>query len=274
MTRTEWYIAAGLLTFGLTIAGCSPDITETEFYSRHPDPASLEPPALRSLGVASEGDFEVELLTRTDPHAGHNVLSVRASRAGAPVETATLQLQPVLDGVPSPWYAPSESTADEDGLLEVAGLFLQPKGPDQTWDVRLTLSAGASSAELAFSFAVVDSLWMQTFDVPSTGDAVFVSWVTPVRPTTGDADFEVSIHRRTAVGFERLENATLDLYPYMDMGAGEGHSTPYKAPVYATAGVYRGRVNFIMSGGWDMTVYVSIPGEPQQAVVFRGFTVY
>ncbi len=66
-----------------------------------------------------------------------------------------------------------------------------------------------------------------------------------------------------------LPQRPLDLYPYMDMGAGEGHSTPFLAPTHVGDGHYRGEVNFIMSGGWDMTVRMS-GGEE---VIFKGFTV-
>ena len=64
-----------------------------------------------------------------------------------------------------------------------------------------------------------------------------------------------------------------DLYPYMDMGGGDGHSTPYD-DFTAEDGRYRWMVDFIMSGGWEMTVTLTPPGESQQTFRFVGYTVY
>ncbi|NND69985.1 MAG: hypothetical protein HKN43_00240, partial [Rhodothermales bacterium] len=74
-------------------------------------------------------------------------------------------------------------------------------------------------------------------------------------------------------GFIPVTDAQIDLYPYMDMGAGEGHSTPFEKPVHIGDGEYRGMVNFIMAGGWDMTVYVQRPLSAPDTVLFQGFIV-
>ena len=58
------------------------------------------------------------------------------------------------------------------------------------------------------------------------------------------------------------------------MGADQGHSTPYEAPVHTSNGRYKGSVNFIMSGGWDMTVFIQHTDMARDTVKFNGFIVY
>ena len=71
-----------------------------------------------------------------------------------------------------------------------------------------------------------------------------------------------------------VDGATVELYPYMDMGGGDGHSTPHSGPEALDGGRYGWDVNFIMSGGWEMTVTLSPPGEVDRVATFIGYTVY
>ena len=75
-------------------------------------------------------------------------------------------------------------------------------------------------------------------------------------------------------GYEAYNAASVDLYPYMDMGGGEGHSTPFESPVFVRDGRYAGEVDFIMAGGWEMTVYLQLDQVEQHVVKYENFYVY
>jgi hypothetical protein len=90
----------------------------------------------------------------------------------------------------------------------------------------------------------------------------------------GNNTFEVAVHRWTGADFVPVSDATASLSPYMDMGGGDGHSTPFTPPQALGGGRYRASVDFIMSGGWEMTVGLARPGAPAATVRFLGFTVY
>jgi hypothetical protein len=256
------------------LVGCAPDITETDFYSLHPDPESTDNQDLLVLGTQVVGEVEVTLLARAEPHAGVNELLVQATRQGTAITNATVQAVPRSEGRVSPLEAPFAAVADEDGYLRVPAHFLQRKGTTQQWTVDISIGTPLEATRASFDLVVIDSLWMQEFVHDQTGDVYFVSWIEPQRPATGDASFELAIYRLAEDGFVGINDATIDLYPYMDMGAGEGHSTPFKAPRHTSGALYTGRINFIMSGGWDMTVRLRVGQSAEQVVVFRGFTVY
>jgi hypothetical protein len=60
----------------------------------------------------------------------------------------------------------------------------------------------------------------------------------------------------------------------MDMGGGEGHSTPFTPPFEPEAGLWRCQVNFIMAGGWELSMHILRPGVDRETVRFAPFTVY
>jgi len=263
-------VAGLLLAFSLT--GCAPDIAETDFYSLHPEEEAEA--VIQTLGTQTVGDVELTLLARTQPYTGYNRFLLQAMQAGQALDEATIRLVPTRDGQTVPLETPASVQADADGYLEAGAFFLQPKGTEQTWNVGVELEAPGMSVEAAFTVTVRDSLWMQTVVDPQSETTYYISWVQPARPTTGEDVLEIAIHQTTDSGFVPVENARLDLYPYMDMGGGEGHSTPYDAPTHEARGFYRGTINFIMAGGWDLTLFLEQSQGERDAVVFKGFTVY
>ncbi len=264
-------VAFGVL---ILVAGCAPDISETDFYSLHPDPDEVGPGTLVELGSETVDGVHVTLFAREAPHVGVNELYVRASEGGVVIDEATTSAVARVDSRSAPQQSSTAAKADDEDLLPVRVMFLQPKAESVQWQVEVRLGLGSKTVAAAFDVAVEDGLWMQELERPGDDSRYYVTWVAPVRPSTGDAPFELAIYRQTEDDFVPVEGAVLDLYPYMDMGAGEGHSTPYAAPVAVGGGRYVGKVNFIMSGGWDMTVYVQFGQDEQRTIVFGGFTVY
>lgn len=275
--RSGWHrrqraIGVALCMVALGLFGCAPDIGETDFYSLHPE-EEVESEVL-TLGTQTVGSWTLALKARTALHVGYNRLLIEAVQGDAPVEKATVQLTPRRQGQAAPLDAPVTVQADADGYLGVGAYFLQPKGDAQAWMIQMVLETQGQSVVADFDVTVQDSLWMQTLLHPETGATYYLSWVQPVRPTTGEDDLAFAIHEATTTGFVPVTDVQLDAYPYMDMGAGEGHSTPYEAPTHDANGLYRGQINFIMSGGWDLTLFIDHSSAPRDTVVFRGFTVY
>ncbi|MEM6646134.1 MAG: FixH family protein [Bacteroidota bacterium] len=261
--------AAAVLSLVLLTA-CAPDITETDFYQRHPDPSELEPPEAMTIAESTADGFTLTLAAREALHAGYNRVLVKVVEGEAVVPFATVQLRATLGDRTAPVDRASVGEPDEDGFVEAGVYFLQPKGEAQTWALELAVAAEGRTVQTTFEVAVEDALWMQALD---QDEPLYLSWVQPSRPVTGDDAYILALHRPTDTGFEAVTDAALDLYPYMDMGGGDGHSTPFAAPTHQAEGIYEGRVNFIMAGGWDMTVYVQ-RGSDRAEVLFDDFIVY
>ncbi|MBO6575688.1 MAG: FixH family protein [Rhodothermales bacterium] len=252
-----------LTLFGLSLVGCAPDITETDFFSRHPD----APVGDESVEVTSVQDGALELrVTAPRPlQWGHNLISLEAFAGGDPAgaeATVTPYFLVEGDRIPVPFDPVTLRSGDEPAVL----YLLEPVELDGRWVLDVVWQSAGSSGTRTVDVTVRPGLWVGT--VPGTGE--YLTWVRPTEPRTGQDVLELALHRFIEGRFQPVEGVPFDLYPYMDMGGGEGHSTPYAPPGSVGNGRYRGEINFIMSGGWDLTVYV---GANRTAVLFEGFEV-
>ena len=237
------------------MSGCAPDITETDFFSRHPDPMETEEGDV-VLAAHTEGDISIRVLSAEGLGWGFNPLLFETEGSVSELR-ATIFLDTGVSRIESPLGSTISGSEELVHLLD--------PGIDGDWILEISWTTTQGRFTARYPVEVAEDIWIQQVE----GQQTFVSWIAPGSPTTGSDAFEVAIHSFDGASFSPVTSATLDLYPYMDMGAGEGHSTPYLAPSHVGNGHYRGEVNFIMSGGWDMTVRM-LDGEE---VIFKGFTV-
>lgn len=260
------------------LAGCVPDGLTDYDYKQHQPPSTLpEETGNILIGEKQSGDVLVTLHIERGAHTGFNLLRVRLSRSStqAIIEEASVSFAATYlidDNIrETPVQNPATHQANADDFFEGGAFFLPAEPELGTFSIAVSFETNdGQSGTVGFPLEVKESLWMQR--VPASDGLYFVSWVNPVRPLVGENVFEVALHREE--DYHTITDATLDLYPYMDMGGGEGHSTPYEAPAHKKGGQYAGTVNFIMAGGWDMTVYIHRPNRAEESVLFSGYSVY
>lgn len=263
----------------LALAGCVPDgLTDFDFQELQPDPPADERTGEVVVGTASDGGVSVELRAeRGGPHLGYvrlgfAVTAGGAARTDARVTLAATPASGPAAGVPLPVERPAR--ADAGGVFRGAAFLLTTDTTARRFTLRATVETNGTTAEVAFPLDARNDLWMQPAGRLEESSPVLVSWVDPLRPVVGDNRYVVAAHRWTGSAFEPVDGAAADLHPYMDMGGGDGHSTPYGGFEALGDGRYAWDVDFIMSGGWEMTVTLAPPGEGERAAEFVGFTVY
>lgn len=240
----------------LVLAGCAPDITDTGFFQRHPDG---DPPSTEiALGPVQLGSRTVEVAATAPLAEGWNTLLLNGL-----VEHVDAVFRATTGDVSMPFPRP-QAVATESGTT--FDLFLlAPPAASGTWHLQFT--DGAATTTLPASVS-------RSWQVQRLADSTHtLSWYAPHRPRTGDDRLELVLHAFDGTRFAGVGNASIGIDPYMDMGGGEGHSTPYSPPTSAGDGWYAASINFIMSGGWDLTAHVERPGIPTDTVVFRQFEV-
>ncbi len=253
------------------LAGCAPNITETNFFQEHPEDTNLEEMPIQ-LGIIRDGNLTITLTAPDSLQVGTRKVWLEATMDGAPLSSGSFTLLPRwIAGtqiILSPLGETNLVPTDRSGYFEGTPTFIPPNGEEGSWQLEVTYEARGKSGQVIVPISIQPSIWVQYTDGYS------ISWVQPVRPVTGLDQIEFALHYLVNDRFLPLEDAIIDLYPWMDMGAGQGHSTPYEAPVHVQDGRYEGTVNFIMSGGWDMTVFIQRSGATQDTVTFKGFTVH
>lgn len=250
------------LVWLLSLAACAPDITDTGFFQRHPD--GNEPTNEVTLGTVSVAGQEVTLYAAEPLEEGWNTLRVEPG-------LAALNLRPVWRGaehdVESPFPTPAPVETDAGQTFDV--LFLTPPSISGTWELLLSTNGATAGNTSAMPVDVAPGWQVLRLSDP----AYTLTWYAPRRPATGDDRLELVLHHFDGTRFTGVPGASLALDPYMDMGGGEGHSTPFTHPVDVGDGWYAGTINFIMSGGWDLTVDVHAPDGPSETVQFSDFNV-
>ena len=243
----------------IMMVGCAPDITETDFFRMHPEPGDNAADDVVLLDH-SESGTRLTLMAEEPLGWGFNRFRVEAS-------DGWLSFSPMLvfETATAVWRSPIDAQVNSE-----AGVVYAVPPPDEegTWYLEVEGTTNAGPISVRKEVQVNEAIWVR----PDQNQGLLVAWVAPTAPRTGTDSFEVALYRYVNDQFEAVTNATLDLFPYMDMGGGEGHSTPFSPPTHIGAGHYRGDVNFIMSGGWDMTVRVTLDGTTED-IVFAGFTV-
>ena len=260
-----------ILSITLFLTGCAPSITDTDFFREHPTETDSED-SLVEFGVLTDRQLSIHLSAPDSLRLGSSLLWAEATVDGSPaVEGKIDVLARWVKGtriIPSPLGAVRLSRTDIPGRFEGAPLFVAPHNEKGHWQLQVTYTVGGESGEAILPLDVRSSIWIQNVD------GYYVSWIRPIRPVTGFDVIEFGLHRLVDDDFLAVEKAKIDLFPWMDMGAGQGHSTPYEVPEYIGGGRYKGSVNFIMSGGWAMTVFIEGVGAGKDTVYFNGFTVY
>jgi len=253
-------LALFLLLFAV---GCAPDIAETDFFSQHPDPDELTGSDVILLDH-SEAGTRLLLVSQGNLGWGFNAISIQESEGWTSLEPSL-----VFESATQVWRAPIESSIESSDDGDTAFVYAMPPPTEAgQWYLTVEGSTPAGQMALRVPVRVDEDIWMR----PANDLDVIVAWLAPLAPRTGTDTFELGLYRLEGNDYRPITDATLDLYPYMDMGGGEGHSTPYSAPTHVGSGTYSGMVNFIMSGGWDMTVHITLAGETRD-VLFHGFTV-
>ncbi len=251
--------------------GCAPNITETDFFREHPEDTNLEDTVLE-LAVIRDGNLTITLTAPDSLHVGTSRVWLEASMNGTPLSTGRFSFLPrwisETHMILSPLGAVSLLPMDKAGHFEGTPTFIPPNGEEGEWQLEVTYSVGGKSGSAIVPVRIQPSIWVQYTD------EYYVSWIQPARLVTGLHEIEFALHYFADHRFQPLEDATIDLYPWMNMGAGQGHSTPFEAPVHVQDGRYKGSVNFIMSGGWDMTLFIEHSDGAQDTVTFNGFTVH
>ena len=104
-----------LLMVALLLAGCAPDITETDFFSRHPEPSETSQGDLL-LAEHNEGAVSIRVLSTDGLKWGLNSLTVEAE--GISSLTTTAYLDPGSSRIESPLGGSSAGPEEPVHILD------------------------------------------------------------------------------------------------------------------------------------------------------------
>ncbi len=220
-------------------------------------------------GFATGSSSIVALYSESSLKTGYNKIyaAVYDSATGAAITDAHVSITPMMDMGTMIHSAPKEDPTEdivEGKWFKGAVVFIMPSNSTQFWEMHVHVhnhtAPGMPSGEVMFSgLSVADNSTKYKTLQASDGSRLYLSYIEPSKPIVGINDLEFTVHKRTdMMNFPPDESFTTTIYPWMPS---MGHGSPNNVdPVASGQGHYKGKVNFTMTGDWQIKVYLQKNG--------------
>lgn len=248
------YIA--LLLLAITMFSCSDDDTNPV--------KDTNEITLNSIVNKTSGDYTFDLLSEgTELEEGHNVFYIRATDNSGNSIANYISVNLMMDMgmmMHSTPFMTEVVTMNDKEYIKVDATFIMASAGG-TWFLTLKSETMNIDERIDYTVTATGNVKRFTFDEKS----YFVTLRSLDSPKVGMNDFIVSIHTRESM---MIHPAVTDLTTEVEMlmpSMGHG-SDGNVSPVHTENGVYAGKVNFNMTGDWQITLKLKrgdiMIGEP------------
>ena len=146
----------------------------------------------------------------------------------------------------------TEESIPSDKFWKAAIVFIMPSSAGK-WTLNMAFhnhkTDKEGEGELEVNVINPTTSVMKSF-MANDSTNLFVSLIQPTIPIIGLNNFEISIHKKDMMDFPAVNDYTVEIEPTMPS---MGHGSPNNVnPVNTTLGHYVGKVNFTMTGLWNV----------------------
>lgn len=208
-------------------------------------------------------DLNATVLVYSDEalFVGYNNLYIAVSDASQNlIKNASIVFKPKMQMPDMAHSSPvvNPSAIDEEmGLYKGAAVFIMPSGEMGSWTLELQITVGEVTASTTFDVNVItpEETRVQSF-VTDNNTKIFVALVSPSKPEVGINDFTLFVAKKESMmSFPALTGLSFEITPEMPT---MGHGSPNNVnPTSNNDGFYSGKVNFTMTGFWEVHLKIS-----------------
>jgi hypothetical protein len=146
----------------------------------------------------------------------------------------------------------TEESIPSDKFWKAAIVFIMPSSAGK-WTLNMAFhnhkTDKEGEGELEVNVINPTTSVMKSF-IASDSTKLFVTLIQPTTPKIGLNNFEISIHKKDMMDFPAVNDYTVEIEPTMPS---MGHGSPNNVnPVFTSMGHYVGKVNFTMTGLWNV----------------------
>lgn len=208
------------------------------------------------------GDATVKLYFHESAFVGYNEVAVRITNSSNTIiEDALVSFLPMMDMGTMMHSAPFENPTFDADMEAYMGTttFIMPSGMAGSWTFSVMVEINGQAAEkVTFAITVDTKTEAKLFNFVSAIDpseSYFVALKEPRSPMMGLNDFELMIYKRESMmSFPAATNLKIEIEPEMPS---MGHGSPNNEnPIHVADGLYKGKVNFTMTGYWKVNVKI------------------
>lgn len=261
LRRAGTLTAFALLIF--TLSSC--DVTN----SSDPEP-ELD---LVTIGSVTSDGYTISLESESTLETGANQLYWKVERDGDLVTPESITITPMMDMgsiMHSTPYQQPEVAPEDSRYFSNMAVFIMASGSMGSWSIGFEITLPNQEILTGGIPVEVENSWRLTSVRDDNDKIYFITWLHPRQPVTGNNTLGFMVHtRESMMNFPPVENAELEIYPYMDMGGGSGHSTEFTSPEAEGSGYYEGSINYSMSGTWTTSVTLTAGDVTLPEVIFE-----
>jgi len=201
---------------------------------------------------------KVEVYVEEAPYSGYNHIYIALSDSASKkaVTEAQVTLKPIMDMGMMVHSAPLENPSTQqaqNGYFAGAVIFIM----SGMWQLEVSFVRGDNQAagSVNFEFEVAPASLVKNV-TGSDSVKYFITLMKKNKWQVGMNDIEFCLNKKeTMMNFPPVTDMTMVMDPWMDMGGGSGHGSPNNEnPAHQGSGHYKGKVNFTMSGDWDINL--------------------
>lgn len=257
---------SGLLLLVLAAAvSCNSSDDETGLFTE---------PELYKLGeFTADGGITVAAYSATPLSMGFHHIYFEVHEDEVLLERPEITFTPIMHmehhSHASPHKSPPGERDPDLGLFRGWTIFTMPSGMMGSWELAITVhdpETPGLEIEGVIDIEIAESAMVRSF-LAGNGERYVLTLVQPDDPRTGLNDLIVALHHReTMMHFPPVTGAAFDFEPWMpSMDHGSSNNVD---PVHELDGFYHGKVNFNMTGDWELRFDIHQGDEHLGNVVF------
>lgn len=235
-------ILAAILTSVSVLVGCE-QTTEP----------ITQPDTKVRIGTSTVDGLTIDLYSDDSLITGYNRIYIRLRRGTTVINDAHVHAYPLMDMGMMKHSCPVEEISDvptSDGYFTGAVIFTMP-GTSSQWSIEVAVHDHTTDADFTTTFAlnVATSNAVKVLKIDGQGKRIVTLKTTKWAVGMNTIDFLV---HSTVDGFEYMP--VTDITPFVDPTMPSmGHGSPGNVnPTHSHDGLYTGKVNFTMTGDWDI----------------------
>lgn len=264
-TINKLYIVNFLAFAMLTIAGCS-DSNSVDNETPEPD--------LYNLGEFTDNGITVTAYANAHLQVGYNEIFLDVQQNGDRMQNTQFRFVPMMHmeahSHASPFEIPGSTRDNTHNLHAGWVIFTMPSGMMGSWELQITAEIPSNPGIEVTGIIPIDveaSNRVKTFMTENQSRYV-LTWIEPTTPQVGLNNLIISLHKRESMmSFPPVLNAVFDFEPWMpSMDHGSSNNVH---PIHNGNGFYTGKVNFNMTGDWELRFQIEIEGHDAGSHIFE-----
>ena len=240
----------------------------------------IETELLEEVANANNEGIEVSVLAATPLFVGYNSISIELANTSdnSSITDATVSIMPMMHMMDMSHSCPvtnKTATINENGKYTFDVVFVMPSGDMGSWEITFNIEQNGTTKEVTVPVTVVQPDETKLISFVSQMDDMtkyFVALIGPNEPAVGENDLEIAVFKKeTMMSWPAVEGMSFELEPWM---TSMDHGSPNNiAPADMGDGYYMGKVNFTMTGDWEIRLTMKdgeqVIGEPVFNLTFQ-----